>query len=340
MAETIRKPRVLIMISTSSIGGPGKGVFQFLKHADRNRFDYLLCSIDIRNRPKSEFIKEAVSKGLNVEQIRQHFKFDPSLIWQARDLIAKNDINIIQTHGYKEHVLGFFLKRIRKKPWIGFAHGYTNENIKIGFYNKLDRLSLRASDVVVTVSNPLKNFLQIRVFQRQRFELFIMQSTKMNLNQICQPEEVRNRYSIKDGDKLVGVIGRLSPEKGQAVFLHAFKKVVEKVPFAKAIIIGDGQEKERLMNFCSDNGLRDKVIFSGYQNNIANFYQIMDLLVLPSFSEGLPNVILEAMAFKIPVIATSVGGVPEVITDGLNGLLVPPGNSDLMAEKIIRASGK
>ena len=115
--------------------------------------------------------------------------------------------------------------------------------------------------------------------------------------------------------------------------------MVEKVPFAKAIIIGDGQEKERLMNFCSDNGLRDKVIFSGYQNNIANVYQIMDLIVLPSFSEGLPNVILEAMAFKIPVIATSVGGVPEVITDGLNGLLVPPGNSDLMAEKIIELQG-
>ena len=159
MVETIRKPRVLIMISTSSIGGPGKGVFQFLKYADRNRFDYLLCSIDIRNRPKSEFIKEAVSKGLNVELLHQHFKFDPSLIWQARDLITKNDINIIQTHGYKESVLGFFLKKICKKPWIGFAHGYTNENIKVGLYNKLDRLALRAPDIVVTVSNPLKKFL-------------------------------------------------------------------------------------------------------------------------------------------------------------------------------------
>ena len=131
MIEKSRKPRVLIIISTSTIGGPGKGLLQFLKYADRDRFYYLLCSIDIKNRPKGEFISQAVSKGLNIELLHQHFKFDPSLIWQARDIIEKNEINIIQTHGYKECVLGFFLKKISNRPWIGFAHGYTNENIKV-----------------------------------------------------------------------------------------------------------------------------------------------------------------------------------------------------------------
>jgi len=339
MVEKSRKPHVLIIISTSSIGGPGKGVFQFLKYADRGSFDYLLCSIDIGNKPKGEFIKEAVSKGLNIELLHQHFKFDPSMIWQARDIITKNDINIIQTHGYKESVLGFFLKKICKKPWIGFAHGYTNENIKVRLYNKLDSLALRAPDIVVTVSNPLKGFLVDSGISEKKIRIIYNAIDKDELKPDLSAGEVRNQYGIRNGDKLVGVIGRLSPEKGQAVFLHAFRKVAEKVPFAKAIIIGDGQDRERLMNFCSDNGLRDRVIFAGYQNNIANFYQILDLFVLPSFSEGLPNVVLEAMAFRIPVIATSVGGVPEVITDGLNGLLVPPGNSDIMAEKIIRLQG-
>ena len=339
MVEKVRKPRVLIIISTLSIGGPGKGVFQFLKYADRNRFDYLLCSIDIKDRPTGEFIKQAVSKRLNIELLHQHFRFDPSLIWQARDLVTKNDINIIQTHGYKESVSGFFLKKICKKPWIGFAHGYTNENIKVRLYNKLDSLALRAPDIVVTVSNSLKNFLANSGISERKIRIIYNAIDKDELKPDLSAGEVRNQYSIRNGDKLVGVIGRLSPEKGQAVFLHAFRKVAEKVPFAKAIIIGDGQDRERLMNFCSDNGLRDRVIFAGYQNNIANFYQILDLLVLPSFNEGLPNVVLEAMAFRIPVIATSVGGVPEVITDGLNGLLVPPGNSDIMAEKIIELQG-
>jgi glycosyltransferase involved in cell wall biosynthesis len=339
MGKKSRKPRVLIIISTSSIGGPGKGVFQFLKYADRGSFDYLLCSIDIGNRPKGEFIKEALSKGLNLELLHQHFKFDPSLIWQLLDLIAKNDINIIQTHGYKESVLGFFLKKICKKPWIGFAHGYTNENIKIRFYNKLDSLALRVPDIVVTVSNSLKSFLINSGVSEGKIRIIYNAIDKDEIKPNLSPGEVRNRYSINDEDKLVGVIGRLSPEKGQAVFLHAFKKVVEKAPFAKAVIIGEGQEKESLLNFCSDNGLRDRIIFAGYQKNIANFYQIMDILVLPSFNEGLPNVVLEAMAFKIPVIATSVGGVPEVITDGFNGLLVPASNPDLLAEKIIHLQG-
>jgi glycosyltransferase involved in cell wall biosynthesis len=339
MLKKSRKPRVLIIISTSIIGGPGKGLLQFLKYADRSKFDYLLCSIDIKNKPEGEFVKQAVSSGLNVGQLRQRFRFDPSMIWQARDLIARNGIDIIQTHGYKEHVLGYFLKRICNKPWIGFAHGYTNENIKIRFYNKLDSLALRAPDIVVTVSNSLKSILTNFGVPEEKIRIIYNAIDRDELKPNLPPEEVRTQYSIKSEDKLVGVIGRLSPEKGQAVFLHAFKKVVEKMPFAKAIIIGDGQERGRLANFCSENGLRDRVIFTGYQNNIANFYQIMDILVLPSFSEGLPNVVLEAMAFKIPVIATSVGGVPEVIADGLNGLLVPPGNADLLAEKIIHLQG-
>jgi glycosyltransferase involved in cell wall biosynthesis len=258
------------------------------------------------------------------------------LIWQARKLVIENRINIIQTHGYKENVLGFFLKKVCNKPWIGFAHGYTNENAKVRFYNKLDRLALRYPDIMVTVSNRLKNLLIESGVPEKKVRVIYNAIDKEQLNADIHPDDLRINWNIKKEDKLIGVIGRLSPEKGQEVFLRAFSKVLEKVPFAKGIIIGDGQEKEKLINFCLENGLKDKIIFTGYQNNIANFYQIIDLLVLPSFSEGLPNVVLEAMAFKIPVISTSVGGAPEIITDGQNGLLVPPGDSKIMAEKIIQ----
>jgi len=328
-------PKVLIMISTSIVGGPGKGLFQFLESVRGNNLDYILCSFSLKNRPKGEFIEQVEKKRLNIQLLYEHFKFDPSLIWQARKLVQEKGINIIQTHGYKENVLGFFLKRISKKPWIGFAHGYTNENAKVRFYNRLDRIALRYPDVVVTVSNRLKNLLIESGVPESKILVIYNAIGKEQLRPDLTPDEVRAKYGIKQGDKIIGVVGRLSPEKGVEVFLQAFKKAINQIPNLRGIIIGDGQEKERLINFCSENGLKDKVIFTGYQNNIANFYQMMDLLVLPSFSEGLPNVVLEAMAFKIPVISTSVGGAPEIITDGQNGLLIPPGNPEIMAEKII-----
>ncbi len=334
MEKAIKKPKVLIIISTSIVGGPGKGLFQFLKSANKDKFDYLLCGIIRRNRAKTEFINQALKKGLNLRLLYEYFRFDPSLICQARDLVLKNDINIIQTHGYKENVLGFFLKRICKKPWIGFAHGYTDENAKVRFYNKLDRFTLRYPDIVVTVSSPLKNLLLDSGVPGKKIRIIYNAIDKDELKPDLEPKELRNRYDLRNEDKLIGVIGRLSPEKGQEIFLKAFKKVTEEIPFVKAIIIGDGQERERLIKFCANNGLKDRVIFAGQQNNVANFYQILDLLVLPSFSEGLPNVVLEAMAFKIPVVATSVGGVPEIITDGENGLLVPSGKPEIMAYRV------
>ena len=336
MIENIRKPNVLIIISTSIIGGPGKGLFQFLKYVKENHLDYILCSFYLKNRPKGEFIEQAEKKQLNLWLLYEHFRFDPSLIWQARKLVQEKGINIIQTHGYKENVLAFFLKGVCKKPWIGFAHGYTNENAKVRFYNKLDRLALRYPDIVVTVSNRLKNLLIESGVPESKVRVIYNAIDKDELRPNLTTEEVRTKYGIKQGEKLLGVVGRLSPEKGVEVFLQAFKKAISHIPSLRGIIVGDGKEKEKLINFCSENGLKDKVIFTGYQNNIANFYQIMDLLVLPSFSEGLPNVVLEAMAFKIPVIATSVGGVPEIIKDGENGLLAPPGNPDILTEKILQ----
>lgn len=331
----IYSTKILIIIATGMIGGPGKGLFQFFKYADDNRFDYLLCNFYLKKRPKGEFVEQAENKGLNIKLLHQHWVTDPSLIWQAKKLVKENNIDIIQTHGYKANVLGYFLKKVCKKPWIGFAHGYTDENLKVRLYNKLDKFVLRYPDIVVPVSDSLKKILTRSGVSEKRIKIIYNAVDKNELRPDLTPEELKEKYEINNREKVVGVVGRLSPEKGVEVFLKAFKQTIDRFPSIKGIIIGDGQEKEKLLNYCSNNGMEDKVIFTGYQNNIANFYQIMDLLVLPSYSEGLPNVVLEAMSFKIPVIATSVGGVPEIITDGESGLIISSGNPEVMSDNII-----
>jgi glycosyltransferase involved in cell wall biosynthesis len=147
-------------------------------------------------------------------------------------------------------------------------------------------------------------------------------------------EEIRRQCGLQPEHRVIGVVGRLSPEKGQAIFLRALEKVRDDVPGVRALIIGDGQDRPMLETFCRERGLSDHVAFLGHRERIADYYQVLDLLVLPSLSEGLPNTVLEAMSFAVPVLATAVGGVREIIDDG-NGVVVPANDPQALAERMI-----
>lgn len=330
------KPKVLIIIATDIIGGPGKGLFQFLKFSKELDFSYILCNflpthVNITNY---EFYKKAKEEGINLQLLKQNMAIDPLLILRAYRISKKHKINIIQTHGSKANVIGFFLNKMFNIPWIGFAHGYLETNKKIRFYEKIDRTVLKYADVVITVSNSMKELLRRAGVKEIKIKVIYNAVDLSDNKPTLRNNTIKDSYGIKNDHKVIGVIGRLSPEKGQIIFLKAFRKVIEIFPDVSALIIGDGQDKEKLKDFCKTHGIDKKVIFTGYQETVANFYQILDVLVLPSLSEGLPNTVLEAMSFGIPVLATSVGGVPEIINNE-NGILVLPGDQESLADKMI-----
>jgi glycosyltransferase involved in cell wall biosynthesis len=328
------KPRVLIIIATDEIGGPGKGVLQFLKHAPAGAFEYILCNFELKKRLPGQFVQEARRRMLNLRLLKQRFPFDPQLIIQARRLIREHDINVVQTHGYKSNTIGFFLQLLCGLPWIGFAHGYIDDNWRNRLYNRIDRLVLRRADRIVAVSESMKALLARRGVAARKIRLVhnAVESSGMVLTTSVQ--ETRRRHGLTQAEKVIGVIGRLSSEKGQMIFLRAMEKTAQSVPGVKALIIGDGQDRPMLEEFCREKGLSDHVLFLGHQEKIGDYYQVLDLLVLPSLSEGLPNAVLEAMSFGVPVLATAVGGVPEVVQNG-NGMMVPPNDPEALAQRMI-----
>jgi len=328
------KPRVLILIATDPIGGPGKGVFQFLEHAPADEFEYVLCNFGVKNLPVGQFVDEAWRKKLNLRLLEWRFTFDPHLIFQARRVIREHDLNLIQTHGYKSNTIGFFLKLLCRLPWIGFAHGFIEESRKLRFYNRIERLVLRRADRVVAVSDSMKTLLTRHGVTPQRIRVIHNAIDPTEAVPSMSGAEIRQRYGLTPGQKVIGVIGRLNPEKGQLVFLKAMEKTARSFPGVRALIIGDGQDRAMLERFCQDQGLSDHVVFLGHQEKIADYYQVLDLLVSPSLSEGLPNTVLEAMSFGVPVLATAVGGVPEIIQNG-NGMIVPPNDPVALAERMI-----
>ena len=341
MQQNGHKPRVMIVIATDIIGGPGKGLFQFLKFADHRRFDYLLCNYDRAGMTgtRDDFLDKARAEGIPLYRFYQYTVIDPSLVLRAFRTIRRHRINIVQTHGYKSNILGCLLKLLFRVRWIAFAHGYTAENNKIAIYNRMDLRCYRYADLAVVVSEPLERLL---LANRVRPQRIVKLPNAVDLKELApqtEPFMLRQALGLHENTKLIGVIGRLSPEKGQMVFLEAFHSIKARLSGLKALIIGDGPEKARLMDYCRVQGLIDDVIFTGHVLNVGDYYRILDLLVIPSYSEGLPNVLLEAMGIGVPVVSTRVGAVAEVLAELPNNM-IPAGDAEALAERIVRFLGR
>jgi glycosyltransferase involved in cell wall biosynthesis len=135
----------------------------------------------------------------------------------------------------------------------------------------------------------------------------------------------------------IGAVGRLSPEKAFDLLIRAFHKVMQRGAGAQLVIAGEGPERDKLAQLVRELGLQQHVTLLGYRSDLRTFYQALDLFVLSSVREALPNVLLEAMAMKVPVVATRVAGVPQLVCDGEHGWLVAPNDASALADCIERS---
>jgi glycosyltransferase involved in cell wall biosynthesis len=327
--------RVAILIATYRIGGPGKGLLDFCQAAPDYGCEPFLVGFTVGKEESSPFLEEARRRKIKVLRLKHHFRYDPTPIFQFRSILKENKVELIQTHGHKANFIAFLLKRFIDIPWISFVHGWTDEDWKIRAYNKLDKFLLRFPDKVVAVSDELASRLYSLGIPRGKVGVIHNAVFEQGIQKQIPPLEVKKEFDVPEGDKLLGVIGRLSPEKGQIYFLQAFSEVIEKIPKLTALIVGEGPDEKVLKAYCHSRKLNSKVIFTGYLKDMNSIYRSLDIVILPSLSEGMPNVALEGMLFGKPVIGTRVGGTPEVITDRKTGILVPPENAASLADSIL-----
>jgi len=132
------------------------------------------------------------------------------------------------------------------------------------------------------------------------------------------------------------MVSKLWDGKGHEILIRAFEKLLTHIPNAKLAIVGEGYLKDELIRLVSTNGLKNSVLFTGFQMNVRDIVACFDVAVLPSFFEGMGRVLLEAMAMEKPMVGTRVGGIPDLIEEGVNGFLVEPGNVNRLAESILK----
>jgi glycosyltransferase involved in cell wall biosynthesis len=249
-------------------------------------------------------------------------RLDPGLVFQLKKAMKRLGIDAIHSHGYKPDFYGGAAAMLLRLPRLATCHLWTRATTDLCRYAKLDMLALRRFDRVIAVSRPILEELLASGITSDKLSL-VPNGIRATAFVAGSP----TYRSVFDTDAIVfGMACRQVAAKGIDLALRAAAHVMECVPQARLLIAGDGPKLDEYCRLANTLGLAEKVRFIGRSNSIPDFYASLNVFLLPSIDEGLPIALLEAMAAGLPVIATAVGSVDEVLHNNLNGLLIPPGD--------------
>lgn len=314
---------VLHLIGSNLVGGPEK---QILHHAeDMQNSDYRLMIGSFHDLSERPEVLVAAEQS-NIPTVCLPGGVRPSLVHHLSRILTDRKGSLLCTHGFKANVVGYLAARRTNTRHVAFVRGFTAENKRVIFYEFLERQALKRAQRVVCVSE--KQAEQIAALRGNRRPPVVIKNAMLPPYAREHDGETASRKNIgvPEDAFVFGSVGRLSTEKGHRFMISAFHQLCAQSPAdvpLHLIVVGDGHEQKALELQASQLGILERVYFAGFQGNCAEWMRLLDCIVQPSLTEGTPNTVLEALCLKIPVIATSVGGVPDLIVDGRNGLLVP-----------------
>lgn len=281
----------------------------------------------------------AAELGARLEGIDDRGPFDWRVVRDLLRLCRRERVTIWHAHDYKSNALGLLLRRFWPMRLVTTVHGWVHFTLKTPLYYAIDRMCLRGYERVVCVSEDLLDQCLTAGVRRDRCRHI---ENAIDIDQFSRRQhrdEAKRRLGVAPGVFLVGAVGRLSAEKGFDVLIRAFHKLLASGVDSELCILGEGPERGALDRLIAQLGLKHRIRLEGYQPNTISWYHAMDAYALSSYREGLPNVVLEAMAMEVPVVATRIAGVPRVVADGVNGMLVEPGDVGALRQALQTMAG-
>ncbi len=325
-----RKINVLQLIEGLNFGGAETKLFELIAHMDRSRFRTVVCSLGMGDRIKDKFTALDV-KFVNFQRRR---RIDPKIIWEVAKLIRQEKIDVVMTTLFYADVVGALARRLSPARAVFSWETISAPEWLLQHRLIAYRFAMRFCDKVISVSNATADWLvQKRGVPREKI-LVIPYGVNLKLYRPGRNLELKKKIGIPPEAPVIGVVARLHPQKGHRFLIEAAQAIVRAHPRVRFVLIGDGELRSELEELVRQTKLTEHFLFLGFRDDVRDLLQIFDLFVLPSLYEGLPNVVLEAMATALPVVATSVDGTKELIVDNETGFLVPPKDSAALAEKI------
>ena len=314
-----------------------------------NRSDYEIKLITGRTRYPTantkKFLEEFKDNIIIVPWLRRGINpfFDSIALFSLYRILAKERFDIVHTHTAKAGALGrtaAYLagnRRIIHMPHGHDFYGYFNP-----FISKLiiliERFLCRFTSKFVVLSKLEKrDLIEFGITDEEKIKI-VPSGMDLEFKNIDR-DKVRNKkrkFGFDAGQKIVGMVSRLEKVKGPGYFIEAAGKVVKEVKNARFLVVGEGSLRNKLENRVKELGLSDKVTFAGWREDVLDIISFLDILVQPSLNEAIGRVLLEAQGLGVPVIATKVGGIPEVVKDNITGILLPPQDTEKLVSAICK----
>jgi glycosyltransferase involved in cell wall biosynthesis len=324
--------RLVHLTASTFFGGPER---QMLGLAEALRPEHDTCFLSFAEHGRCrDFLTRVQAAGFEGSALHSD---TPHLLAAVRELsrrLRDGQGDVLLCHGYKSNILGRIAARRAGVPVLAVSRGWTGENLKVRLYDLLDKFHLRFMDHVVAVSQGQAGKVRRAGVAVNRLTV-IRNATRLSVRLPANDGQtiLRDLFAAPVQHIVVSA-GRLSPEKGFGDLIEAAKLVCETRTDTGFALFGEGSLRNELQQKIDEVGLKERFILPGFRDDLDRLLPCADVFVLPSYTEGLPNVILEASAAGVAVVATAVGGTPEVVRDGATGYLVPPRNARALAERI------
>ena len=330
----MKKTKILQLRSSVGFFGAENVIAELSKQLSEYGYHTIIGVLENSKSPHIELAKVAEQYNLETKIFKCTGQFDFSTAISIRTFIKEQDIDIIHSHGYKANFYALLATLIKNVSLIATCHPWIKINLKVKIYSWFDKLLLNRFNRIVVISEEIKQDILKSGVSENKVTVIDNGIDISRFSNKHKSNDFLKEYNIKPAKKIIGTIGRLSEEKGQKFFIEAAKVLLEKYPDLFFMIVGDGPLKEELQTKALHYRIQDHLIFTGISDNIPKILAGMDIFVLPSLTEGLPMVLLEAMAAKKPIIATDVGAIPRVISDRKSGHLIKPGNTNELIEAL------
>ena len=316
---------VLYLITELSTGGAQTALTRLLTRLDRSRFSPAVACLYNGDGAAAQAIR---ALGVPVTDLGMAAKWRWDALWRLYRLLRCERPAILHTHLFHANIPGRILGRLAGVPVvICTEHTMAMES---PWRYRLNRWTDGLADRIVAVSANVRNFCRTHIGLPEEKLVLIPNGVELPELPLPSPQETRAALGLPPEGLLLGTVSRLDPAKGIEVLLEALPQVED----AALVVIGDGPQRAALESLAARLGLSARVYWAGFQPDVTRWLLAFDLFVQPSHYEGLPTTVLEAMAAGLPVVATAVGGTPEVVVDGVTGLLVPPRDSAALAQAI------
>jgi len=320
-----------VRIVTGTGGGPEKTILNSPRQLERLGWDSVVVYLHPPGDPGFSVIEErARVAGAELIGIPESLPIDPRALRKLAKLCKQRGVTVWHGHDYKSNLYGVLIARVHRMQLVTTVHGWVKHTSRTPIYYAIDRWCLKRYAQVLAVSADLERRCLGLGVRRERLALIE--------NAIDTDTFRRRTVRPANGRLTIGAVGRLSEEKGFELLIEAVERLVAKGHDLGLAIAGEGDLRDRLIERIAASPCADRIELLGFRSDTVELFESFDIFCLSSLREGLPNVVLEALAMEVPVLATRSGGMQEFARDGVDALLCDPGSVDELEHGLARLS--